>query len=408
MSNIKFRDVCVTVRDSIDAETRDRPGSFVPPILLSLENHCKPEGQKRLVEIMKEVFGDRLAVVGAEADHVPLNTLGGKVCCIVEHYIPNAGAPASEAGSSDSEDDVGEVNHAVEESEDDKSARKEYEKKRENEVVPPIIPELAAIGIANSCKPTNTSWFEDKLLNGPLRHMINVSESALGKFLPAEGLKIAQHNAQHLMRCYPHGLRINSANLRPVPFWGIGAQVCALNWQTYGASMQINEALFVGTDGYVLKPASLRLGGIGSLQSTKKRLRLRVVGASDIPAREKLHPYITCTLVHPNDLSGKPPKRKTSGYKSESTFKWLGDHDKPPTTDPVWDETLEWEYEDNDLTFLRVLIKSDDKFAANPTLAVTALRLLYVQPGWCFLRFLDLNGQNMNTTLLVHIQIEDA
>jgi len=72
-------------------------------------------------------------------------------------------------------------------------------------------------------------------------------------------------------------------NLNPVPFWGVGAQICALNWQTFGAGMQLNEALFSGSDGYVLKPAALRADGSGKLSTGKmKKLHLHIAGASDV------------------------------------------------------------------------------------------------------------------------------
>lgn len=29
------------------------------------------------------------------------------------------------------------------------------------------------------------------------------------------------------MRVFPKGTRISSKNLQPVPFWGVGAQICA-------------------------------------------------------------------------------------------------------------------------------------------------------------------------------------
>lgn len=47
--------------------------------------------------------------------------------------------------------------------------------------------------------------------------------------------------------------------------------------------MQINEALFTGTEGYVLKPPSLRQDGLGNRPSGKVRLELEVFGASDLP-----------------------------------------------------------------------------------------------------------------------------
>src|SRR3569833_3379656 len=99
--------------------------------------------------------------------------------------------------------------------------------------------------------------------------------------------------------------------------WGIGAQICALNWQTFNSAMQLNEALFSGTDGYVLKPAALRGGGDGnSLAAGRRRkLRLHAAGATDVPkraGREKdgeIKPYLTCTLIHPGRRGGGRPGR---------------------------------------------------------------------------------------------------
>ncbi|KAK5239783.1 hypothetical protein LTR40_014255, partial [Exophiala xenobiotica] len=189
--------------------------------------------------------------------------------------------------------------------------------------------------------------------------------------------------------------------------------ICALNWQTFAAPLQLNEALFSGSDGYVLKPAALRSGGSGKLNTgKKKRLRLHVAGASDVPipsGREAtdIKPYLTCTLVHPDDVDNEPPKRKTAHYKQHK-LDFFHSGENPPANDPVWDETLEWEYEDNEMVFLRMLIKSDDSFARNPKLAVAAVRLLYVAPGWSFIRFLGLAGAETSCSLLVKFDVEDA
>ena len=82
-----------------------------------------------------------------------------------------------------------------------------------------------------------------------------------------------------LSRLYPKGLRFDSSNYNPVPFWNVGCQLAALNYQTPGInqttiqldsicarshflvslldkSMQINQGKFLqnGNCGYVLKP----------------------------------------------------------------------------------------------------------------------------------------------------------
>ncbi|KAK8010814.1 phosphatidylinositol-specific phospholipase C [Apiospora arundinis] len=229
--------------------------------------------------------------------------------------------------------------------------------------------------------------------------------------MPAHSQKISRHNASALVRVFPKGTRISSRNLKPVSFWGIGAQICALNWQTYGAGMQCNEALFSGTDGYVLKPAALRPGGNGQLNTgRRKRLRLHVGGATDIPLppgrdASDIKPYLTCSMLHPSDENGVT-KRKTGGYHQHK-LGFLHRGENPPPTDPVWDEVLEWEYDDNELVFLRMILKSDDSFARNPTFAVATVRLMYARPEWNFIRLLDLKAKETKCSILVKFEFED-
>ncbi|KAH0836177.1 hypothetical protein AYO21_08620 [Fonsecaea monophora] len=414
VSNISFRAVCETIRDVMDEEARQAPSHpdcRASPILLSLENHCDAHGQRRLVEIMKEVWGDRLLSKAVRQkgheeqqgsdDQVTLEELGSKIVVIVEYHFPNE--PKSEEESSNSDD----------EDEETRQAKKAYnDKKKAAPTI--IIPELAELGVyAQSVKPRDNSWYgEAGLKDGPHHHLINVSESGLKDHMPAENDKIARHNARHLMRVYPKGTRISSRNLKPVQFWGIGAQVCALNWQTFGASIQLNEALFSGTDGYVLKPAALRAGGSGRLNTGKRKmLRLHVAGATDIPVPEgrepgDIKPYLTCKLYHPDIDEDDAPKRKTAHYRQHK-LGLLHRGENPPPTDPIWDETLLWDYDDNELVFLRMLIKSDDSFAINPIFAVAAVRLLYVAPGWNFIRMLDLKGRETRCSILVKFEIVD-
>jgi phosphatidylinositol phospholipase C delta len=417
VSNVPFRGVCETIRDVFDEERKyadTHPGTFVAPILLSLENHCGPHGQLRLVQIMKEIFGDRLLSEAVRqeghreqagsGEHVTLAELAGRIAVIVEYHLPDEkDSDSSSSSSSDSsEDEVIEARHA-------------YKDKKKAEAPAGIIPELAELGVyAQSVKPSDNSWFDPgELANGPHHHLINVSESGLASHLPEMADAIARHNASHLMRVFPKGLRISSSNLKPVRYWGVGAQICALNWQTFGASMQINEALFHNSDGYVLKPAGLRAGGDGKLGSgRKKRLRLHVVGASDIPLHSDdnpgdVRPYLTCSLYQPTQPDGDAVKRKTAPYKQRAPD-FPHDGDAPPPTDPLWNETLEWEYEDNELTFLRMILKSDQSLGRNPIFAVAAVRLLYVVPGWRFVRLLDLKGRETPSALLVKFDIDDV
>ena len=428
VSNIPFRVVCETIRDVIDKEAIEGTGDATP-ILLSLENHCSAAGQLRLVQIMEEVLGDHLLsspIYDGEGDdtdaHVLLEELGSKVVVIVEYQLANEAVDTDSSSSSSSDSS----------SDEEEKAREQYkEKKKTNASGNIIIPELAALGLyAQSVKPADGSWYLSPMTlrdeaGYPHHHLINISESGLApQFVnSAQNAElIIHHNSRHLMRVFPKGTRISSRNLKPLAFWGVGAQICALNWQTFDASMQLNEAMFAGTDGFVLKPGPLR--GEGAVEPRKKKLRLRVAGATGIPLPEgrehgDLKPYLTCTFMRPatGENGVQKTKRKTSAYKRHKALSVLqhlvgvAEHENPVETDPVWDETLEWEYEDDgkELEFLRMMIKSDDTFAANPVLCVAAVRLLYVVKGeWRFIRMLDLKGRETGCTLLARFDVEDV
>ena len=59
------------------------------------------------------------------------------------------------------------------------------------------------------------------------------------------------------MRVYPKALRFNSSNLNPMFPWKTGAQLVALNWQKLDMGTMLNEAMFSGSGGMVLKPSLL-------------------------------------------------------------------------------------------------------------------------------------------------------
>lgn len=240
-SNLPFRSVCETIRDVVDQEAAELIDNEIhaAPIMLSLENHCGAQGQLRLVQIMQEVWGDRLLSKAVRehghqeqegtGTHVTLRELGNKIAVMVEYHFVNE--PEDSDSSSDEDED-----------ETLKADKQAYKESKRKAAASTIIPELADLGVyAQSVKPVDQSWLEGNLSNGPHHHLINMSESGVSKLLPESTTAISKHNAHHLMRVYPKGTRIFSRNLNACTFWGVGAQVAALNWQTFDAAMQLNE-----------------------------------------------------------------------------------------------------------------------------------------------------------------------
>lgn len=65
-----------------------------------------------------------------------------------------------------------------------------------------------------------------------------------------------KYHQNQISRVYPKGQRLDSSNFNPVPFWNVGSQMIALNYQTPDKPMQLNQAKFRdnGACGYILKP----------------------------------------------------------------------------------------------------------------------------------------------------------
>ncbi|KAL2133026.1 hypothetical protein VTI74DRAFT_2998 [Chaetomium olivicolor] len=120
-------------------------------------------------------------------------------------------------------------------SKDERKVRGEYKPKKKATPVPIIIPELTEIGVyAQSVKPPDASWHVDgKMKDGPAsHHLVNISESGLASHMTQHAVEIARDKPATSPASIP---------------------------KTFGASMRLDDALFAGTAGYVLKPAALRV-----------------------------------------------------------------------------------------------------------------------------------------------------
>ena len=111
-------------------------------------------------------------------------------------------------------------------------------------------------------------------ITDPKHIVINISESGCGKLLskPVYLPSLITHSQQYIRRIYPDGRRIESSNLDPLRFWRTGTHIASLNWQVFDQGMQINEALFLGANGWVLRPQHL----IRETAEERRRVRLEI------------------------------------------------------------------------------------------------------------------------------------
>lgn len=312
------------------------------PVTLSLEVHCNPLQQSRMVEIMKEVFGDRL-VLNLLPNHLhdlpspeelkhkilvkvkateayPNYSLPGDVTLSRKRSTSSPyrrAMPVSSASSSQqpltlvpshtlmSPPDSSSVYSPTDRSATATSASSGEDS--DTNVTSPgtsepsarrvktskIIPTLAALGVYLQGYSFRGSF---DLAFQNFNHIFSLNETtAIGLCTtPDNKAMFEDHNLNHMCRVYPKSLRVNSSNFDPNTFWRRGVQMVALNYQTYDTHMQMNQAMFAaGSDqsGYVLKPDYLRKKRVTSgvfehrlkLPRHKISFSVKIISAQQLP-----------------------------------------------------------------------------------------------------------------------------
>ncbi|PPR00736.1 hypothetical protein CVT24_000942 [Panaeolus cyanescens] len=391
---VSFSSVCQAIGDAV------QPNDW--PVLVSLECHVDVEGQAELVRQILDIWGDKLVKGrledGSEADDMvrPCQIMG-KIMLMVEYY------PAFVSGTgekTESESESSADSDDQEEWEEDE----EYKKNESNrvDVCGRISEQLAEFGYyARSMKPKK-GWLSQRI-SFPPHVMINISESTCQALIPAFLTQLIEHSTRHLRRIYPKGLRIGSSNFNPLDFWRNGSQVNSLNWQVYDKGMQINEAMFVGTEGWAEKPVYMRTGMAGTEGSDEsgrrmERLEATIVGASSLPA--------------PNGREGKGFSTYIQAklFKTGKDLKWQSKSVKTPHVvgeggDAMWNAKFEWEFEHDDMAFLRLQIY-EDEFGRDDKIVVFCARLSQVVTDeWVIIRMMDMRGKDTGATVLAKFSL---
>ncbi|EHK16953.1 putative phospholipase C [Trichoderma virens Gv29-8] len=252
-----FREVCETIRDHAFAHGNDLP------IIISLEVHADHNQQEVMARIMIEVWGDMLVQQPYEGCdpkfRVPtLDDLRRKIMVKVKRAVAKI----------NNQHDV-TASLPVLQTEDDGSTS-------DDEHAPPrlrpaasspagALPQQDENGKVTICKPLSdlavyTRSERFKSLSTPQAkqptHIFSISEDRILDLHEKFPREVFTHNKNFFMRAFPAGRRINSSNPDPSLFWRRGVQMVAMNWQNMDEGMMLNEAMFAGEDGWVLKPAA--------------------------------------------------------------------------------------------------------------------------------------------------------
>lgn len=170
-------------------------------------------------------------------------------------------------------------------------------------------------------------------------HVFSLSEKKLMEVHESQGPTLFSHNRNFLMRAFPSGMRVSSSNLDPSVFWRKGVQMVALNWQKWDEGMMLNQAMFAGSGGWVLKPQSYRSDTSGPVTKVSDEsqadaivhktlsLSIEIFAGQNLPLPvgdskpDGFRPYVKCELhvEKPEERTGAPieggGKSKEGEYK---------------------------------------------------------------------------------------------
>jgi hypothetical protein len=254
-----------------------------------------------MVDIMQQIFGDQLVQLGKDDDQPTPNTLKNKILVKVK-YTPPLANPTDELT-------LTRTASSVSSDSEEKDNKKDKEKKPSK-----IIEALSQLGVY-------TRSYHFRSLTDPSattpHHVFSLSESSLTVVHKEDPVALLAHNEKYLIRTYPKGIRIRSSNLDPSSYWRMGTQLVALNWQSVDKGIQLNEGMFSGTGGWVLKPQ-----GLNAPTGKKSWLHIKFLGGQNLPLpadTDDLKPYVKVE-VHVAGGSG-PSKEERKARGSENALK---------------------------------------------------------------------------------------
>ncbi|XP_058511787.1 1-phosphatidylinositol 4,5-bisphosphate phosphodiesterase zeta-1 isoform X2 [Ochotona princeps] len=253
------------------------------PVVLSLENHCSPHQQEVMADILQSTLGDSLLsdMLDDFPDRLP-SPEALKFKILVKNKKIGTLQETRERKGTDKRGKVEEWEEEEldqEEEEESKDSETQYvtvskytqEKDSEGKILlgvtlfkkkktRKIKVALALSDLVIYTKSEKFRNFQHSKLYQQFNENNSIGETRARKLSKLKVSEFICHTRKFITRIYPKAMRADSSNFNPQEFWNVGCQMVALNFQTPGLPMDLQNGRFSdnGCSGYVLKPQFLR------------------------------------------------------------------------------------------------------------------------------------------------------
>ncbi|KAI5617620.1 1-phosphatidylinositol 4,5-bisphosphate phosphodiesterase delta-3-A-like, partial [Silurus asotus] len=390
-SKVPFREVVEAI-----AEYAFKASPY--PLILSLENHCSVEQQAVMAQQLHTILGDKLLTKPLNShqyDSLPSpEELKGKI--LVKGKKGRVEQESSSSSESSCEEDESKAESKV-------KAKKESKKVRFLPEVSKLSPALSDL-VVYTCSVPFKGF--DQAAKRPPIEISSFSESKALKHIKNSGKNFVRHNSRQLSRIYPSGQRLQSSNYNPQDMWNAGCQIVALNFQTPGEQMDLNQGRFLpnGHCGYVLKPSFLcqpdsefnpeNTGGGPGHNPTL--LIIKVISAQQLPKpdTEKLNSIVDPLVwveTHGTPIDNN--KKKTHRIDNNGF-------------NPRWDCTFKFLLHVPQLVLVRFVVEDHDYTARNEFLGQFTLPFTSMRTGYRHVRLLRSDSSSLSpASLFIHVKV---
>ncbi|XP_065192688.1 1-phosphatidylinositol 4,5-bisphosphate phosphodiesterase delta-4-like [Sycon ciliatum] len=386
------------------------------PLLLRLETHCSLAQQKLMVELLEAKLGDYLYRERIEDG----KDIPSPADCMQKIFLLG-----KKTGSSQVEED-GQVSEEEDESLPNSELSDPGPPVRKLAragststitslpIVPPSVSNLGSMKMAKELSnlfhfnSSRDPGFSENIFE-PASNVdcIGLSEPRLGLYNVSRSERLMQRSKSSLVRSYPAVTRAESSNMDPMGVWSRGVSSAAMNCQTIGKAMDMNEGLFKanGYSGYYLKPPALR-NECGSISykdvtaqvpgTTPVELVVKVISGQMLPKpsqtenrTEVIDPYVAL------EIEGIDGDRATSRTRAIENNGF----------NPVWEESFSFHLRFPDLALIRFVVLDADAIGSD-FIGQFCIPLTSFKPGYRHVHLIsNVHLPIPNASLFVHISI---